>query len=55
MDMEAFVSRESMLKLRENLLTAEEHRAHGEQGLSIDEVAARMKQAVQEVHVTITV
>ncbi|GHT85304.1 prevent-host-death protein [Spirochaetia bacterium] len=49
MDIEAFVRRESMLKLRENLLTAEEDRLHGKPGLSIEEVTARMKQAVQEV------
>jgi PHD/YefM family antitoxin component YafN of YafNO toxin-antitoxin module len=49
MDMEAFVRRESMLKLRENLLAAEEDRANGKPGLSIEEVTTRMKQAVQEV------
>jgi PHD/YefM family antitoxin component YafN of YafNO toxin-antitoxin module len=49
MDMEAFVRRESMLKLRENLLTAEEDRTNGKPGLSIEEVTTRMKQAVQEV------
>jgi hypothetical protein len=49
MDMEAFVRRESMLKLRENLLAAEERRAESKPGLSIAEVTARMKQAVQEV------
>ncbi|GHU66780.1 prevent-host-death protein [Spirochaetia bacterium] len=49
MDMESFVRRESMLKLRENLLAAEEDRANGKPGLSIEVVSARMKQAVQEV------
>ncbi|GHV17966.1 prevent-host-death protein [Spirochaetia bacterium] len=49
MDMEAFVRRESMLKLRENLLAAEEDRAQGKPGLSIEEVTFRMKQAVEEV------
>ncbi|GHV31457.1 prevent-host-death protein [Spirochaetia bacterium] len=49
MDMEAFVRRESMLKLRENLLAAEEDRAKGKPGFSIEEVTARMKQAVEEV------
>jgi PHD/YefM family antitoxin component YafN of YafNO toxin-antitoxin module len=49
MDMEAFVRRESMLKLRENLLAAEEDRTKGKPGLSIEEVTARMKQAVEEV------
>ncbi|GHU72039.1 prevent-host-death protein [Spirochaetia bacterium] len=49
MDMEAFVRRESMLKLRENLLATEEDRAQGKPGLSIEEVTFRMKQAVEEV------
>ena len=49
MDIEAFVRRESMLCLRENLIHAEENRMSGKPGYSIDEVSSLMKTAIQEV------
>lgn len=49
MDIEAFVRRESMLRLRENLVAAEESRLSGNNGYSIDEVSDMMKAAVREV------
>mgnify|MGYP000893315731 CR=1 FL=1 len=49
MDIEAFARRESMLRLREALVAAEEDRLKGKSGYSIDNVAALMKAAVQEV------
>lgn len=49
MDIEAFSKRESMLKLRENLVAVEEERLSGKQGYSIDEVASMMQKAVREV------
>ena len=49
MDIEAFSRRESMLKLRENLVAVEEERLSGKQGYSIDEVASMMQKAVKEV------
>ena len=49
MDIEAFARRESMLRLRENLLVAEESRVKGEKGYSIDEVSKMLKEAVKEV------
>lgn len=49
MDIEAFARRESMLRLRENLLVTEEGRLNGNAGHSIDEVSAMMKTAIQEV------
>jgi prevent-host-death family protein len=49
MDIEAFARRESMLRLREALIVAEEGRLKGKSGYSIDNVAALMKVAVQEV------
>ena len=49
MDLEAYTRRESMLKLREKLVSAEESRLSGNPGYSIDQVSAMMKQAVQEV------
>jgi PHD/YefM family antitoxin component YafN of YafNO toxin-antitoxin module len=49
MDIGAFARRESMLRLRENMISAEEGRLKGKQGHSIDEVSAMMKAAVQEV------
>lgn len=49
MDIEAFARRESMLRLRENLLVSEEGRVKGEKGYSIDEVSKMMKEAVKEV------
>ena len=49
MDIETFARRESMLRLRENLVAAEEGRLFGKPGHSIDEVSAMMKAAVREV------
>ena len=49
MDIEAFARRESMLRLRENLVVAEEGRLSGKNGYSIDEVSNIMKEAVKEV------
>ena len=49
MDIETFARRESMLRLRENLIAAEESRANGKSGYSIDEVSNMMKDVVKEV------
>lgn len=49
MDIEAFTRRECMLKLRENLVTAEEERLSGKQGYSIDETTSMLEKAVKEV------
>ncbi len=49
MDIEAFARRESMLRLRESLIDAEEDRINGKLGYSIDEVSSIMKTAVREV------
>lgn len=49
MDIETFARRESMLRLRENLIVAEEGRLSGKNGYSIDEVSSMMKAAVREV------
>ena len=49
MDIETFARRESMLRLRENLVAAEEDRLKGKNGYSIDEVSNMMKDAVKEV------
>jgi len=49
MDLETFARRESMLRLRENLIVAEEGRNSGKLGYSVDEVAAMMKTAIQDV------
>ena len=49
MDIEAFARRESMLRLRENLILAEESRLNGKSGYTIDKVSDMMKAAVREV------
>ena len=49
MDIDAFTRREKMLKLREELLTEEEERLHGEPDYTVDEVASMMEQAIREV------
>lgn len=49
MDIEDFARRESMLRLRENLLAAEEGRMKGNSGHSIDEVSTMLKAVVREV------
>jgi PHD/YefM family antitoxin component YafN of YafNO toxin-antitoxin module len=48
MDVAAFSRRESMLKLRESLLRAEESRQSGHVGHSIDATAAMMRAAIRE-------
>ena len=49
MDLETFSRRESMLKLREQLVASEEDRLAGNQGHSIEEVADMMRGAIREV------
>jgi PHD/YefM family antitoxin component YafN of YafNO toxin-antitoxin module len=49
MDVDSFSRRESMLKLRETLLRAEENRVTGKLGHTIDETAAMMRAAIREV------
>ena len=49
MDIGAYARREGMLKLREQLVAAEEARLNGESGYSAGDVAAMMRKAVQEV------
>lgn len=49
MDIETFARRESMLRLRESLVAAEEGRLNGKSGYSVDEVSNMMKEAVKEV------
>ena len=48
MDIETFNRREKMLRLREELLAAEEDRLHGVRGYTVDEVAAMMNSAIEE-------
>ena len=49
MDLETYARRESMLKLREVLVTAEENRLAGKTGHSVDQVADMMRQIIKEV------
>ena len=49
MDIDAFTRREKMLRLREELLTVEEDRLHGEPDYTVDEVASMMEQAIREI------
>lgn len=48
MDIATYNRREKMLKLREELLTVEEDRMRGNKGYSVHEVAAMMRNAVEE-------
>ena len=48
MDLETFARRESMLKLREQLVASEEDRLAGNPGFSIEEVAEMMRDAIRE-------
>jgi len=48
MDIQAFTKRESMLRLRENLIAAEEARLSGKRGYSVDQVSNMMKSSVRE-------
>ena len=45
----AFSRRESMLRLRETLVSVEEDRLAGKKGFSIDDVNDMMKKAIKEV------
>ena len=48
MDIEAFSRREKMLKLREELIAAEEERLMGKKGYSIDELDKMLGDAIAE-------
>ena len=48
MDIEAFNRREKMLKLREDLLTVEEDRMAGRNGIEIDDLDEKLDQLIQE-------
>lgn len=48
MDMDTFSRRESMLKLREQLVAVEEDRLMGKKGFSIDEMNEMMAKAIKE-------
>ena len=48
MDIETYNRRETMLKLREELLAVEEDRMNGNKGYSVEEVAAMMRSVIQE-------
>lgn len=48
MDMDTFSRRESMLKLREQLVAVEEDRLLGKKGFSINEMDEMMKKAIKE-------
>ncbi len=47
MDIETYNRREKMLELREELLSVEEDRMHGNKGYSVDEVTAMMRSAIK--------
>ena len=49
MDIEHFSIKESMLKLREQLILAEEDRLNGEKGYSLDETMTMMNQSISEL------
>jgi PHD/YefM family antitoxin component YafN of YafNO toxin-antitoxin module len=49
MDIDAFARRESMLRLREQLVAAEEDRLNGIPGYRAEEVTKMMRAAIQEV------
>ncbi|HAS91048.1 MAG TPA: prevent-host-death protein [Clostridiales bacterium] len=49
MDIKSFSKRESMLKLREMLVEAEESRIRGDKSYTIEEVSDMMKKAIKEV------
>lgn len=50
MDIEAFVRREKMLHLREELLAVEEARLNGAREYSIDDVVSAMNSVITEVN-----
>ena len=49
MDIEASARRESMLHLRESLISAEKGRLNGKKGYSIEEVSSMMKVAAKNM------
>ncbi len=49
MDIETYNRREKMLELREELLSVEEDRMHGNKGYPVDEVTAMMRSAIKGV------
>lgn len=49
MDIAAFSQRESMLRLREQLVAAEEDRLAGSKGFSIAQIERKMKKVINEV------
>jgi PHD/YefM family antitoxin component YafN of YafNO toxin-antitoxin module len=49
MDIEAFTSREKMLKLREELLAVEEDRLAGRTGITPDELDSYLESIIDEV------
>lgn len=49
MDIETYSQRESMLRLREQLVAVEEDRLAGKKGFPIDQMDAMMKKAILEV------
>lgn len=48
MDMDTFARRESMLRLREQLVAVEEERLKGSKGFSIDEIDQMMTQVIRD-------
>lgn len=48
MDIDTFSRRESMLKLREQLVAAEEDRLAGKKGYTLDEMDTMMRKTIQE-------
>jgi len=48
MDLETFARRESMLKLREQLVASEEDRQAGNPGHTVEDVAVMMRKAIKE-------
>ncbi|MDR1179412.1 MAG: type II toxin-antitoxin system Phd/YefM family antitoxin [Spirochaetales bacterium] len=51
MDIDVFAQRESMLRLREQLLTVEEDRQKGNAGYSASETVRMMRAAIREVSI----
>jgi len=48
MDITSYARRESMLRLREGLIAAEEDRLAGKKGISLDDLDGMMKKAIRE-------
>lgn len=49
MDIQSFSRREKMLKLREELLSVEESRAHGQHGHTLEELDAHLTEIIDDV------